>query len=295
MKISVFKAFKLRKMGLVMPDIFSRLVYGFMGAGSLCRAFLRGFLQVAGRPRENILLSSRSPGRLKKTAKSFAVEPVSGNEELVRRAKVIFLCMKPQDLLTALEPLAGDLSEDHTVISFPAGVPLSALRKALPYVKRLVRVVPNTAVSVGGGLLAYSLLREDPGLKSFVEGLFSPLGKVLKMEEEHLSAFTVAGGSGPAFVLELMQYWNEWLEDRHFSPETARQISTQTFLGTALLSKAFPDLSLAQLQSQVASKNGMTAEGLKAFNTAQLDSLLHYGFEKTAMREKTLFPNPSDQ
>ena len=272
----------------MMFDIFSQLNYGFIGAGSLCQAFLRGFLQKAQIPKERVFLSSRTPGRLQKTAKRFAVQAVAGNEELVLKSQVIFLCIKPEDLIPVVEPLVNQFNQQQTVVSFPAGVSLSTLKKLLPQVKRLVRVVPNTPASVGEGLFAYSLMQADSGLESFVEGLLSPLGQVLKMPEDSLSAFTVAASSGVAFVLELMQYWNEWLENHQFSPEVARKISIHTFLGAAVWAKAFPDLSLAQLQLQVASKKGMTAEGLKAFNEAQLDSILHYGFEKTALREKKL-------
>ena len=272
-----------------MSDIFTRLNYGFIGVGSLCQAFLQGFLQKAKIPKERIFLSSRTLVRLKKIAERFSVQAVSGNEELIYRSQVIFLCVKPEDLVSTIEPLVGQFNPQQTIVSFPAGVSLGVLKKNLPQVKRLVRVVPNTPVSVGEGLFAYSLLQTNSDLESFVEGLFSRLGKVLKMSEDNLSAFTVAASSGVAFVLELMQYWNEWLENHHFSSELARKISTQTFLGTALWAKAFPHLSLTQLQLQVASKKGMTAEGLKAFNEAQLDSILHYGFEKSSLKEKKLF------
>ena len=66
------------------------------------------------------------------------------------------------------------------------------------------------------------------------------------------------------------------------------RISAQTFLGASLLVKNFPKKSLSELQLQVASKKGMTAEGLKALNEAEIDSILHYAFEKCALREKTL-------
>ena len=272
-----------------MSDIFRHLNYGFIGAGSICQAFLHGFLTKAKIPKEKIFLSSRTPVRLKKTAERFAVQAVSGNEELIAKAQLIFLCTKPEDLVPALEPLASQFNSHHTLMSFPAGVSLDVLQKLLPQVKRLVRMVPNTPASVGEGIFAYSLVQDNPGLESFVEALFSPLGMVLKMKENQLSAVTVAASSGVAFVLELMQYWNEWLENHQFPSDLAREMSIQTFLGAALWAKAFPQLSLVQLQSRVASKKGMTAEGLKAFNAAQLDSILHYGFEKAALQEKKLF------
>ncbi|MDE0118464.1 MAG: NAD(P)-binding domain-containing protein [Bdellovibrionales bacterium] len=272
-----------------MSDMFCHLNYGFIGTGSICQACLQGFLHTAKIPREKIFLSSRTPIRLKKIADRFSVQPVSGNEELITKSQIVFLCIKPKDLVPVVEPLASQFNRAHTIVSFLAGVPLNVLQKLLPNVKRLVRMVPNTPASVGEGLFAYSLVRDDPSLESFVQELFSPLGVVLKMKETQLSAFTVSASSGVAFVLELMQYWNEWLENHHFSVDLARQISLQTFLGAALWAKAFPNLSLMQMQSRVASKKGMTMEGLEIFRKAQLDSILHYGFEKAALREKKLF------
>lgn len=271
-----------------MSDVFSHLNYGFIGSGSLCQALVQGFLQKARVPKEKIFLSSRTPARLKKVAERFSVQAVSGNAELVSKSQLVFLCVKPVDLESAVEPLTGQFDRQHTVVSFLAGVPLKKLKKLLPNVNRLVRVVASTPVSVGEGFLAYSLHQEHPGLDFFVEDLFSPLGEVLKMEEGKLSAFTVAASSGVAFVLELMQYWNEWLEKHQFPPDLARKISTQTFFGTSLWVKAFLNLSLSDLQSRVAVKKGITEEGIKTFNEAQLDSILHYGFEKAILKEKRI-------
>ena len=271
-----------------MTDVFSHLNYGFIGSGSLCQALVQGFLQKARIPKEKIFLSSRTSARLKKVADRFSVQAVSGNAELVSKSQIIFLCVKPEDLESAMEPLVGEFNPHQTLVSFLAGVSLKKLKKRLPEVDRLVRVVANTPVSVGEGFLAYSLYREPPGLDLFIEDLFSPLGEVLKMEEGQLSAFTVASSSGVGFVLELMQYWKEWLEKHQIPPDLAGKISTQTFFGTSLWAKAFPNLSFSDLQSRVAVKRGITETGIKTFNEAQLDSILHYGFEKAILKEKKI-------
>ncbi len=272
-----------------MSNIFNHLNYGFIGSGSLCQALLKGFLEQAKLPPEKIFLSSRTLVHLKKVSKRFGVQAVFTNEELVQKSQVIFLCVKPSDLLGVLEPLKNQFQREQTMVSFLAGVPLSSLKKLLPSVRRLVRVVPNTPASVGQGLFAYAVLDSDPNLECFIEELFSDLALVLKMKEEQLGTFTVASSSGVGFVLELMQYWIEWLESHHFSSELARTITLQSFLGSVHWAKSFPRMSLLELQSQVASKGGMTSEGIKAFCEGELDSILRYGFEKSALREKELF------
>ena len=271
-----------------MSDIFSSLKYGFIGAGSLCQSCLQGFLEQKKVPKDKIFISSRSPARLNKVAEKFGIQKVSGNEELVLKTQVIFICVKPVDLFHALEPISKVFHTKQTVISFAAGISLDTLKKLIPSISRLARVAPNTAISIGKGVCAYSIEKENPSLEVFIESLFKPLGQIFKLPEKNLSAFTVTASSGIAFVMELMQYWKEWLENHNFSPSLARTISAETFLGAATLAKHFPRLKLSHLQSQVTSKNGITEEGLKALRQAELDSILHYGFEKTALKEKNI-------
>ena len=274
---------------LPVEKVFSRLTYGFLGAGSLCHALLEGFLEKAHILRENVFLSSRSEKRLHKVAKQFGVQTVTENEELLQRAQVIFLCVKPQDITFAMESLAGRFNHKQTVISFVAGVSLSRLKELVSCDCRLVRVMPSMPASVGQGLFGYSVLDENSNLKFFIEELFSPLGVVLPVGEQDMGVLTVAGASGVGFVLELMQYWSEWLESCQLSEEIARRITMQTFAGTALWAKAFPSVSLSELQRRVASKKGVTAAGLKSFADSELDTILRMGFEKSVLCEQKLY------
>ncbi len=269
--------------------VFSKLTYGFLGAGSLCQALLEGFLRQANVPPGNIFLSSRSEKRLCKVAERFGVQKVAENEELLQKAHVIFLCVKPQDITIAMESLAGRFSREQTVISFAAGVSLARLTELVSCDCRLVRVMPSMPASIGQGLFGYSVLGKDSSLNFFIEELFAPLGLVLPVREQDMGVLTVAGASGVGFVLELMQYWSEWLESYQLSEEVARRITIQTFAGTALWAKAFPSISLSELQRRVASKKGVTAAGLKAFVDSELDTILRMGFEKSVLCEQKLY------
>ena len=273
---------------LLNKNIFSRLNYGFLGAGAMCQALCKGFLEQANIPKKNIFLSSRSENRLRKLANDLAVHPVRTNEELLSKAQVIFLCVKPQDASVAMEALAGRFSPEQTLISVMAGVPLSALVELVSCKCRLVRMMPNMPASIGQGLFGYSVLGEDKNVSAFVEELFSPLGIVLPMQEKDMGVFTVASSCGVGFVLELMQYWSEWLHSAQFSEDQAKLVTMQTFLGAALLAIKNPKIPLTSLQNRVASKGGMTAAGLRAFADAGLDTILRIGFEKSVLCERKL-------
>ena len=114
--------------------------YGFIGAGSICQALLQLFLHTAKISRKKIFLSSREPKLLKKIAEHFSVQAVSGNEELITKTKVIFLCIKPEDLVQVVEPLTRQFNKEHTLVSFLGGVCLDVMQKLLPNVKYVVRM-----------------------------------------------------------------------------------------------------------------------------------------------------------
>jgi hypothetical protein len=85
-------------------------------------------------------------------------------------------------------------------------------------------------------MFGYVTSQGDSGLETLVEDLCSPLGSVFRMEDEdQFEAFTVSCASGTGFVYELMMYWQDWIEERGFDPEVARQMVVQTFLGAAQL------------------------------------------------------------
>jgi pyrroline-5-carboxylate reductase len=135
-----------------------------------------------------------------------------------------------------------------------------------------------------------------------MERMFKPLGYAIKLDEgDQFEAFSVAASAGVGFVFELMIYWQEWLEERGLDAATARNITVQTFLGTAELAarsgagQSAPagqapqtPQSLDELQARVTSKKGITAAGLESMRELEIERLLRYSFEKSALRDREL-------
>ena len=85
-----------------------------------------------------------------------------------------------------------------------AGIRLSSLKKLIPNVDRIVRVMPNTPANINKGVVGYCVEESDEGLIAFVEELLSPLGLVVPLNEgEEFEALTVSSSSGIGFVFEL--------------------------------------------------------------------------------------------
>lgn len=266
-----------------------QLKVGFIGAGNMSHAIITSLLQSQTLPKENIYLSNRSEKKLQKVAKELGVQAVASNEELIEKCHVVVVAVKPQDLNEAIEPIASSFTNNHVVISLAAGLPLEKLKRLAPQVKNWVRVMPNTPIIIRKGVIGYCLHSESDATSALVEDLFSPMGVVKKVEEgEMFEALMVATSSGVGFVLELMQYWQEWLVEHNFSEEESRRLTVQTFLGASLLAEQEEHKSFEDLQNKVTSKKGVTASGLESMRELEIERAMRYSFEKAVLRDRDL-------
>lgn len=259
---------------------------GFLGAGNLTNALIKGFIDSKILSPQQIYVSNRSPGKLQKLSETFSIQAVSNNEDLVEHCEVLILATKPQDLLSAIEPISSLLLPNQIVVSLAAGIRLETLKKRMNSV-RVTRVMPNTPSFIRQGVLGY--LSSDPSSDATIEDLFSSVGSVYKMEDEdQLEAVTVSCASGTGFIFELMSYWQDWIEERGIDPQIAKKMTIETFLGTAMLASQSKDSSIEDLLGKVTSKKGTTSAGLESMRELEIERALRISFEKSALRNQDL-------
>lgn len=261
---------------------------GFLGSGNLAQSIVGALVKSKTVKPEQIFISNRSAGKLQKMSENFGVQTASSNEELVEKSDIIFLATKPQDLFSAIEPIAMSFESHHTVISLAAGVQIQRIQKVLSQSHNIVRVMTNIPVKIQKAVVGYCLGPKASGVEDQVEELLKPLGYVVAVAEgEPFEALTVACSGGTGFVLELMSYWQDWLEDYGFDEETARKMTIETFLGASqLISEGKQDI--LDLQNQVVSKKGITQAGLESMRELEIERLLRYSFEKAVLRDREL-------
>ncbi len=261
---------------------------GFIGLGNMGQAILSALMTSETLVPEQVFVHNRTPGKVQKMVSRFQVNAVATAEELVEKSDIIILATKPQDLLDLLEPLRETFTSDKVAISLAAGIQLSTLRKYIGEAA-LVRVMPNTPIFICQAVVSFCLEKSNIVIEKLVKNLFSPLGYVVSTEEgEEFSSLMVASASGTGFVLELMKYWQDWIEENGVSPEIARKVVIETFRGTAELAAESPDLSFDQQTVRVASKKGVTAAGLASMRELELEGILRMSFNKALMRDHEL-------
>lgn len=278
------------------PKLLKTRKIGFIGAGNMGQAMMKALITSGVVAKENVFATNRSPGKLIKVQETLGVTPLQTNEELIDLCDIIVIGVKPQDLVGLLEPIASSFHDGQLVISIAAGFSLLSLKRLLPNVIGLARAMPNTPATIQKGVVGYCLADGAEAYEGSVEEFLTPLGLVVPAEEgEMFESLTVGCGSGPGFIFELMQYWQEWMEEHGFDSVSAREMVVQTFVGASELAAGSPDVSLQELQDRVVSKKGVTAAGLQSMRELELERGLRYSFEKAVIRDQEISRGTSKQ
>ncbi len=195
--------------------------------------------------------------------------------------------MKPQILPTVAEQISDLLTTDHVLISIAAGISLERLKTWFGKAK-IIRVMPNTPAQVSAGVsaIASELPSDSIELKT-ASKLFETVGKVVHVTDAQMDAVTGLSGSGPAYVLLMI----EALIDAGVANGLARPIATtlavQTVLGTATMAQQ-ANQHPAVLKDQVTSPGGTTIAGLRVLESHAVRSALIEAVTRATERSREL-------
>ncbi len=253
---------------------------GFIGAGNLAEAVIKGL--AAGQDRPRILATDYIKERLNWLADKYAVTGC-GLPELVQEAKVIFLAVKPKDVPTLLQSLTDYPLQGKLVISVAAGIPLAVLEKGLPGVA-VIRVMPNTSCAVlrsMTGLVQGNLATEDD--KAVAEQIFRQVGQILWIPESKINAVTALSGSGPAYYYLFTECLMTAGIELGLTAEEAQVLARETMVGAGqMLTQS--GKSPSRLREDVTSPNGTTYAALVEFEQAGLSSIVNKAVRAAAGR-----------
>lgn len=263
---------------------------GFIGAGNMTASVVSGLTSLEKISPNKVLVTSRTQDKVTALATKYKISECFSNDEVIEKTDIIFLSVKPQDLDVLLDNIGKSIDEHQIVVSFAAGYSLKRLRKSIPRAESIIRVMPTTAAKISQGILGYTFENSDSQVKheAIIKEILSVLGTpIFAPNEELFDALMVGCSSGIGFIFEFMQIWSEWLEEKGFSFEESKVMTTETFLAAAMLAKSSRE-SFAKLQNQVTSKKGVTGEGLESFRAMDLDRTLRIGFENALLRSEKI-------
>ena len=252
----------------------NKTVIGFIGAGNMAYALIKGLLN-NGFDANQINISDPNEELLRNRESELKVTTYSDNASLLSNSDVIFFAVKPQVLSSVCLELKGIVKSKHLFVSIVAGIRSSDINRWLGGNFSLIRTMPNTpALFQSGvtGLFANEVV--DNEQKSLVESILSSVGECFWVNEEKLiDAITAISGSGPAYFFLLMESMKQAGMALGLDEETANSLSIQTAYGASLMANKTGKDSRT-LRSEVTSPNGTTQSAIESFQDQNFEGIV---------------------
>lgn len=261
------------------------MTVGFIGTGNMGGALAKA----AAKSGHEIFLSDKSIEKAEALAKELDAKAVSVAEAAL--CDYVFLGVKPQMLKDLLQELAPVLSLRKTpgvLVSMAAGVSMADIKKWLGMDYPLIRIMPNTPVAVGSGVILYDATEEVSlqDIAGFVS-ILSQAGLLNRLPESLIDAGSAVSGCGPAFAAMFLEALADGGVKCGLPRDKAQTYAAQMLLGTAKLlleSGQHP----GQLKDAVCSPGGSTIAGVDALEAAAFRGAVISAVEAAFDRTKEL-------
>jgi len=262
---------------------------GFIGAGNMATAILKGVIGKGFLKPEEIAIFDVSPAQCEKLSEQFPIHVAQSQEELIESCDHILLAVKPIYLKRVLEK-AQPLASGKDFISIAAGWTFAMLTEILNAESgaRVLRTMPNTPAMVGAGFTA---LCEQTTLtdESFAWSLelFQTLGEVAVLPETLFDAVVALTGSSPAYVFIFIEAMADAAVKLGMPRALAYRAAAQAVMGSAKM-VLDTDEHPAKLKDMVCSPAGTTIEAVASlerdgFRSAVIDAMTACAEKSRAM------------
>jgi pyrroline-5-carboxylate reductase len=184
----------------------NELEFGFLGGGQMATAIAKGVVHAKVAAPSALAFYEPSAEQVAKIKNLFPEASLASSaSELFDRSHRLILAVKPQVLEGIAMGLAPHVTPHHHLISIAAGIPLAKLTQWFR-TERFTRVMPNTPCQClqGASGIAHSHGVSDQD-KEWTDRVFRSVGTVVGVTDEQLHAVTGVSGSGPAYVLMMIE------------------------------------------------------------------------------------------
>lgn len=257
------------------------MTIAFIGTGNMGGALARA----AAKAEENdLLLVNRHPEKAERLQKEIGGK-VTTQEAAASEADIVFFGVKPNalaDLCASVRRTIGDRagnrneSSDHpcpfVLVSMVAGARIEDLQGKLGAAYPVIRIMPNTPVSIGEGMILYSCSPEvtEEQKNAFLHAMRNA-GRFQPVEERLMEAGMAVSGCGPAFVDLFVEAMADAGVAGGLPRQTAVLLASQTVMGAAKLileTGKHP----GELKDAVCSPGGTTIQGVRKLEEKGLRS-----------------------
>ncbi|GAA4799464.1 pyrroline-5-carboxylate reductase [Litoribaculum gwangyangense] len=259
-----------------------------IGTGNLGSSIAKGLIK--NKTFTSLYLTDKNTSALSMFNDEEYVTITNDNVLAVKESDILIFALQPRHIEKVLETVSPSIIDQHVVMSVAAGFEISKIESIIGSDKNIIRVMPNTAISIGKSMTCLAANTKGESKMDLAKKIFNQLGTTMVIPEEHIQAATVICASGIAFWMRLVRATTQGAIQLGFEAHEAHQLATQTCFGAASLlieSGRHPEQEI----DRVTTPSGCTIEGLNAMEHQGLSSALIQGlvasFEKINQIKKT--------
>ena len=233
---------------------------GFIGAGNMGGALAKA-VQKTGM---TVAIADRDSKKAEVLATSLS-SVSTDNIDIAKNAEYIFLGVKPQalpDLFTEIAPVLAQRDDEYTLVTMAAGKSISFIESHVQEPCKIIRIMPNTPVSVGLGMILFCTNNKVTNTEKF-RLMLKNAGTIDEIPENLIDSGSCVSGCGPAWVYMFIEALADGGVKCGLPRDKALTYAAQTLIGASALlldSGEHPE----KLKDNVCSPGGTTIAGVHA-------------------------------
>lgn len=261
---------------------------GFIGAGNMGGAILRGYLNKSGCAPENIFVYDTNREKTAELEESLGIHGMESIEAVTEACQVIILGVKPNGFEEVLPLVFSRMEKEKIVVSMAAGIDIAFLEKYLGTQAKIVRIMPNTPAMVNEAMVAVcrnSNVTEEEFASVFA--IFNAIGRAKEIDESLIHCVIGVSGSSPAYTYMYIEALADAAVANGMEKEDAVFFAAQSVLGAAKMVLE-THIDPVQLRMNVCSPGGTTIEAVNKLLENGFEEKIKEGFQAAVDKSKAM-------
>ena len=201
-----------------------------IGTGNLGSSIAKGL--IGNKSFTTLYLSDKNTTSVKSFENNENITVTNDNILAVEQSDMVIFALQPKHINGVLESVASIITDKHVIISVAAGVDIARIEGIIGSDKNIIRVMPNTAISIGKSMTCIAANVKAQDKVVMAQTIFNQLGTTMVIPEDLVQAATVICASGIAFWMRLVRATTQGAIQLGFEAEQAHELATQTCFGS---------------------------------------------------------------
>lgn len=259
---------------------------GFIGCGNMASAMMKGIIENEIVSKEEIIGSDVLEASMQKAKDNLGINITSDNKEVVEKAEIIVLAVKPQYYEEVISEIRDVVEKDKIIVTIAPGKTLAWVGEQFGKDVKIVRTMPNTPALVGEGITA-ACCNENvtPDELDSVVNILKGFGKCEVISENLMDVVVSVSSSSPAYVFMFIEAMADAAVADGMPRAQAYEFAAQAVLGSAkmvLETRKHP----GELKDMVCSPAGTTIEAVRVLEEKGMRSAVFEAMKACTRKAK---------